>query len=121
MPQFSSPLTFLKKVPFTLLMILVNAGVFIFSFVKAGTLSGPQWTLTLLRLGAQFNPLALDGEWYRIFTHMFLHGSILHLAANMAVLAYLGSTMERKVGTKKFAFVYFVSAIASAFSGLYWN
>jgi membrane associated rhomboid family serine protease/antitoxin component YwqK of YwqJK toxin-antitoxin module len=121
MPQSPLPLTFVRRVPFTVSLILINIGVFIFTFIKAGTMSGPQWTITLLRLGAQFNPLALDGEWYRIFTHMFLHGSILHLAANMYVMAYLGSAMEWKVGTRKFAFVYFVSAIASAFSGLYWN
>lgn len=121
MPENPSPLTFLKKIPFTLSVILINIGVFTFSVLKAGTLTGPQWAITLLRLGAQFNPLVLDREWYRIFTHIFLHGSILHLAANMVVLAYLGTMMEGKVGIKKFAFVYFVSAIASAFCGLYWN
>ncbi|MEX1239306.1 MAG: rhomboid family intramembrane serine protease, partial [Cyclobacteriaceae bacterium] len=121
MPQSRPPFTFLKDIPFTLSVIVINLAVFIFSFIKAGTVGGPQWTLTLLRIGAQFNPLTLDREWYRIFTHMFLHGSILHLATNMFVLAYLGTAMEGRVGTKKFGFVYFVSAVVSAFSGLYWN
>ena len=106
----------MKKVPLTFTVIFINTAMFVFCFFQPG-----DRTITLLRLGAQFNPLTLDRQWYRIFTHLFLHGSILHLVANMFVLAYLGYVMEGKVGTKKFAFVYFVSAIAAAFSGLYWN
>lgn len=109
------------KVVFTLSVTIVTMGMFIFTLVRAGSTEGPNWTLTLLRLGAQYNPLALDGEWYRIFAHIFLHGSIAHLLVSTYLLLYTGVVMEPKVGTKKFAFVFFVSGVAAAFSGLYWN
>lgn len=114
-------MTYLKNLPFTLAVILVNIIVFVVAFVMAGSIEGHNWTITLLRLGAQFNPLTLDGEWYRIFTHAFLHGSPLHLLVNMYVLLYVGNAMEAKVGTRKFAFVFFVSALAAAINSLYWN
>ncbi|HEX8039757.1 MAG TPA: rhomboid family intramembrane serine protease [Chryseosolibacter sp.] len=121
MPHLQSALPSPRKMPFTLTVVGMNVAVFIASFIVAGTLTGQKWTITLLVLGAQFNPLALDREPYRILTHMFLHGGIIHLALNMYMLLYAGLTMEAKVGTKKFAFVYFVSGIAAAFNGLYWN
>ncbi len=121
MPRFPSALPSLRKMPFTLTVTLMNVAVFITSFIIAGTLAGQKWTITLLLLGAQFNPLALDREPYRILTHMFLHGGMVHLLINVYLLLYAGLTMEARVGTKKFAFVYFVSGIAAAFNGLYWN
>ena len=121
MPPLESAVKAMKKMPFTLGMIAINTMAFILTVVLAGTWHGPDWTVTLLRMGAQFNPLALDREWYRIFTHIFLHAGILHLLTNIYVLAYAGAVMEPRVGTKKFAFLYFVCGFAAALSGLYWN
>lgn len=115
------PLQAFRKIPATLGLIAVNTLVFILTYIEAGTLDGPGYTLTLLHMGAQFNPLSLDKEWYRIFAHMFLHGGIIHLAVNMYALFSVGSEIERLVGTKKFTLVYFVSGVASALNSLYWS
>ncbi len=110
-----------KKIPATLGLIAINVIVFVYTYVEAGSPNNGDWTLSLLRLGAQFNPLTLDTEWYRMFTHMFLHGGILHLAVNMFALFSVGSDIEILVGAKKFTFVYFISGIASALNSLYWG
>lgn len=34
------------------------------------------------------------GQWYRVITHMFVHGSMIHLAVNMLVLYSFGSHVE---------------------------
>lgn len=121
MPPIRFPLTLMKKVPLTLSLIFINVLVFTVVFFVADERQGTAWTTTLLRFGAQFNPLVLDGQPYRVLTHMFLHGGVFHLLINMYVLLYAGLAMEPRVGTKKFAFVYFVSGIAAALNGLYWN
>lgn len=110
-----------KKIPATLGLIAINVIVFAFTRLEAGSLNDSHWTLSLLRHGALFNPLTLGNEWYRIFTHMFLHGGILHLAVNMYALYSVGSDIEILAGTKKFTIVYFVSGIASALNSLYWS
>ena len=109
------------KIPATVGLILINIAVFIFTWLQAGSLDGPRWILTLLRTGAQFNPLTLDREWYRLFTHMFLHGGLIHLAVNMYILFFIGYALESRVGTKKIVFIYFVSGLAAALNSLYWN
>ena len=44
---------------------------------------------------AQVNALIADGEWWRIFSVVLLHGSITHLIFNMWALWVLGPQIER--------------------------
>lgn len=121
-PHLTGPdLQRLKPIAATLSLIAINVGAFIFTYIQSGSLDQRNWTVTVLRLGAQFNPLTLDGEWYRIFTHMFLHGGVIHMAVNMYALFYAGSRIEPTVGLKKFLFIYFVCGITAALNSLYWN
>ncbi|MFM7210704.1 MAG: rhomboid family intramembrane serine protease, partial [Actinomycetota bacterium] len=50
--------------------------------------------------------IALFGEWYRLLTAAFLHGSFLHIAFNMYVLFALGPTLERVLGHVRFLVLY---------------
>lgn len=50
-------------------------------------------------------------EYYRMFTSMFVHGSIAHLASNMIVLAGLGDNLERALGQIRYVLVYFGSGL----------
>jgi membrane associated rhomboid family serine protease len=112
---------FFRRIPATLILITVNIIVFAISYITAGSFDEPVWTLSLLKMGAEFNPYTLDKEWYRIFTHMFLHGNIPHLAFNMYALFSVGSEVESMTGTKKMLWVYFVSGIAAALSSLFFS
>lgn len=120
-PVKSSPFDILRKMPFTIVTIAINTILFAVAWQLAGTLEGQRWSAALLRVGAQFNPLTLDKEWYRVITYLFLHGSIPQLIVNISAMFYAGVAIERRVGTAKFAFVFFLSGIAAALSSLYWN
>jgi len=112
---------FIRKFPATLFLLLSNTLVFIACYYRAKTFSDPTWTLTLLQMGAEFNPLTLDKEWYRLFAHLFLHGHLLHLVFNMYALFSVGSVLEQEIGTKKFIWVYVLTGIAAGLASLYWN
>ena len=114
-------MNFIKRFPATVFLLISNTLVFIACYHQAKTFSEPMWALTLLQMGAEFNPLTLDKEWYRIFTHMFLHGHIMHLAFNMYALFSVGSVLEQEIGTKKFIWVYVLAGITASLSSLYWN
>jgi membrane associated rhomboid family serine protease len=45
---------------------------------------------------------------------MFIHANPFHLFANMFSLLFLGNFLERIIGKKRFAFIYFVSGIVAA-------
>ncbi len=52
-----------------------------------------------------------DGEYYRLFTAMFVHYGLLHLALNMYALWVLGRPLEALLGPVRFAAVYLVCGI----------
>ena len=58
--------------------------------------------------------IAVNGEWWRLITAAFLHGSILHIAFNMYVLYALGPTLERVLGHVRYIVLYLVAALGGA-------
>lgn len=56
-------------------------------------------------------PYVLQGEVYRLFTAMFLHGSIDHYFSNMLLLYFLGNMLERKVGRIRFGILYLLTGV----------
>ncbi len=62
-------------------------------------------------------------ELWRIVTHMFCHGGLLHIFFNMMVLASFGKPLEMKYGKKKFLIIYFFCGLISAFliTGVNWS
>ena len=59
----------LKKEPVTVFLILVNVLVFLVVEFTGGT----ENTGHMLQCGAAYTPAVINGEFYRLFTSMFLH------------------------------------------------
>ena len=55
--------------------------------------------------------IAIGGEWWRLVTAAFLHGSFLHIAFNMYVLFALGPTLDRILGHSRYLILYVMAAI----------
>lgn len=51
------------------------------------------------------------GEFYRLFTGMFLHANIIHLLFNMYALFIIGSQLEGFLGRSKYTVVYILSGL----------
>jgi membrane associated rhomboid family serine protease len=58
--------------------------------------------------------IAIEGEWWRLITSAFLHGSFLHIAFNMYVLFALGSPLERILGHGRYLVLYLVAALGGS-------
>ena len=96
----------LKKMPVTACLILVNLIVFLITDFTGGT----ENTVHMIACGAGYGPLITGaGEWYRVFTSMFLHFGISHLANNMLVLFVLGQRLEPAVGGVRYLLIYLLS------------
>jgi membrane associated rhomboid family serine protease len=75
----------------------------------------------LLRWGANFGPLTVNGQWYRLLTATFVHVGGLHLLFNMWVLWEVGRAVERLLGSIPFAVMYLVSGLVGSLVSLYWH
>jgi rhomboid protease GluP len=65
--------------------------------------------------GANFGPYTvLDGEWWRVITVQFLHGSLTHLFFNMWCLCRVGPLQERIYGHLGFLLLYLGSGVGGA-------
>ncbi len=61
-----------------------------------------------------YGPYIRSGEIYRLFTGIFLHANIMHLAFNCYALYILGSQLESFMGKIKYLLIYLFSGIAGA-------
>jgi membrane associated rhomboid family serine protease len=52
-------------------------------------------------------------EPWQLVTSAFLHGGVAHIALNMFVLFSFGAMVERTVGSRRFAILYFASVLAA--------
>jgi membrane associated rhomboid family serine protease len=110
MPSSTRP-TQLRSAPAVLVLILANVLVFLYE-IHAGGWNDPE---VLHRVGAvEPDAVVAQGEYWRLFTALFLHGGFLHLAFNLFALYVLGPPLERSIGTIRFVACYLISGIASS-------
>ena len=74
----------------------------------------------LLKYG-MFNQFIKDGEFYRLFTSIFLHGGLIHLLFNMYALYVIGPQIESFFGKWKFLFIYIISGLSGSILSFTFN
>ena len=62
--------------------------------------------------------VVLNHEYWRLFTSVFLHGGLIHLAMNMWSLLVIGPLVERLYGNLAFAVIYLASGVGGAIASL---
>ena len=100
----------------TKILIGVNVVVFLWQVGSGGTLTAPYGRPYVD--GALNGFAVADGQWWRIATSMFLHGSIIHLGLNMLFLWWIGAPVEEALGRARYALLYVVSGLAGSAGAL---
>ena len=104
-------------------LIVANVAVFAWEIASGVFLDRKALIETGRHLADQINPLeagalvrarVLAGEWWRVFTSMFLHGGPDHLIGNMVALYIVGMACEHAFGAMRTALVYFGSGVTGA-------
>jgi membrane associated rhomboid family serine protease len=54
------------------------------------------------------------GEFYTVFTSMFVHGSFMHLISNIWFIWVFGPAVEGRLGFRRFMVLYLLSGVAAA-------
>lgn len=106
------------KAPCTVILVAINVVVFLLLSLKGMTEDG----MFLLQHGAMYVPYITEkGEYYRIFTSMFLHFGFDHLLNNMVVLAAVGWNLEYELGGLKFLILYLLSGLGGNVLSAWWD
>jgi membrane associated rhomboid family serine protease len=110
----------------TLALITINVAVAVAELAINGAFSG-NWIFdhgALIGEGQYANGQLVGvahGEWWRMVTSMFLHGSYLHIALNMYSLYYVGSILEIQIGRWQFLLLYLGAGMAGSAGALVWS
>ncbi|OBU04229.1 rhomboid family intramembrane serine protease [Morganella psychrotolerans] len=102
----------------TLMLVLLNIGVYIYQDYYASPL--PSRENNLLLYGANVYQLSLTGEWWRYPISIVLHADPVHLVINCLALFVIGINCEALSGKFRMLIIYAVSGIgASLFSAIW--
>jgi len=98
--------------PITRNIIIINIIVFIGSYFLGSK---------AIEYLAGFYPFSPFFHSWQIITHMFMHGSIMHILFNMLTLYSFGPILEQTLGERRYLILYFVSGLGAFFLFNGWN
>jgi len=87
-------------------IIIINVIIFIAASVIGGGNLFRDWF-------SMFFPENEAFQSWQIFTHMFMHGGVMHIFFNMFALFMFGTAVEHYLGAKKFLFLYISSGLGA--------
>ncbi|MDE3143058.1 MAG: rhomboid family intramembrane serine protease, partial [Bacteroidota bacterium] len=73
----------------------------------------------LYNWGGNLGIATLHGQWWRLFSSMFLHSGILHILFNMYALLFIGIFLEPLLGKKLFLIVYVCTGVIAGLASIY--
>jgi membrane associated rhomboid family serine protease len=104
----------------TMLLIVVNIGVFIYELLL-GPAAGGSFIASFALIPKRMFSHSPEMQnaipvGVTLFTSMFLHGGIPHVAGNMLYLWIFGNNIEDSMGRIRFVFFYFLCGAIAAYS-----
>src|SRR6202795_3189968 len=105
----------------TQFIVGINIAVFVVMLLSGVSMLSNPSGQDLVRWGANFGPLTVSGQWWRLLTSVFIHGGLLHIAFNMWCLWDLGRLAESIYGHWTFAAVYLISGLSASLASVIRN
>jgi len=113
---------FIPQKNYTLTPILLDINIFVFLVMSLCGVSMIHPTgLDLIHWGSIFTPLIKKGQIWRLITAGFIHSGFFHILMNMLALGFAGFLIEKVLGTKRTAILYFASIIGSSVISIWWH
>jgi rhomboid protease GluP len=110
----------MRRQPVTVYIVAANVGVFVLMVLSGVSPLQPN-TQQLLRWGADFGPLSLGTQPWRMLAANYLHIGFIHLFFNMWCLWNLGALAERVFDGWTYFLVYTLSGLAGSLASLWWH
>ncbi|MFC1226509.1 rhomboid family intramembrane serine protease [Pedobacter sp. BG31] len=117
-----TPIIVLLNTLYYIAIVLLSIVFIAYLSLKTGHASQEDYLAEIKRLvlnfGVNQRNLVLGGQYWRLITYQFIHGSVSHLFFNMYALVYLGLMIENKLGWKKYLFIYLMSGVCGGLVSL---
>ncbi len=108
--------SFRKNLPWvTIALIAANGILFLAAECTGSTLD----TDVLIRWGGAYTAYITEGQYWRLFTAMFMHSGIRHLLNNMVMLYVLGSNLEALLGRVRYILLYIIGGLIGNYVSYY--
>jgi rhomboid protease GluP len=104
----------------TPILLGINILIFILMAASGVSISQPE-TEELIKWGANFGGITLEGEYWRMITANFIHIGIIHLAINMISLNFIGRVLEPIIGKWNIFLAYLFTGVFAALTSLFWH
>ena len=94
----------------TIMLVLANIIVYIYTSILSGNFL--KTSMNIMSSLGQFNYYVINyGYYWQLFTSMFVHANLAHLANNMIFLLIFGLRAEELFTEKEYLAIYFVSGL----------
>lgn len=104
----------------TSIILDINIIIMLLMIISGADAASPS-SRDLLDWGANFKPLVLEGEWWRVFTSIFIHIGIFHLMFNIIGFALVGFQMDKELSVKEYLAVYILTGIIASLTSLFFH
>lgn len=105
---------------FTPVLLNINLLLFIIMCLSGTGMIDPT-SEDLIKWGANYKPLTLNGAYWRLISCCFLHAGIVHLVMNMITLVFIGALLEPRLGKIKFITAYLLTGMVASAASLLWH
>lgn len=109
-----------RNMPITTVLVGINVAVFALMILTGVSPTAPT-AEQLLKWGADWGPLSLGMQPWRMLTSNYLHIGIVHILLNMWCLWNLGTLAERVFEGWTYVLIYTMCGIAGSLGSLWWH
>jgi rhomboid protease GluP len=99
------------KYMLTFILIAINVAVYAYTSIIGGDFVETNFDV-ILQYGQVNYFVMYQGMWWQLFTAMFVHASIVHLAGNMLFLLIFGLRAEEMFDVHEYLLIYLLSGLA---------
>jgi rhomboid protease GluP len=100
-----------QKYQVTFVLIALNIAFYVYTSIAGGNFFTTYYNDTTAQW-VQYNAAVFNGAYYQLFTSMFIHASIIHLAGNMLFLLIFGLRGEEMFSLPEYLGVYLLGGLA---------
>ncbi len=119
-PRRLSTAELIRLFPATAALIGINVLVYLAMVLKGVSPAEPT-TAQLMHWGADFGPMTLGGQPWRLLSSCFVHAGFLHILFNMWCLWSLGMFVERFLGRTTYVVAYLLAGLGGAVASVWWH
>lgn len=107
-----------REFPLTYGLIVINVILFMVTAAMSGEIADMNMKV-LVEMGALTGQYTIQyGEWWRLFTAMFLHGGMTHILMNMFSLYLIGRGVELYFSRSAYVSIYLFSGLLGGLASL---